>query len=400
MNKNKGQGPLYKIARTLKFNINKENESGLCYGISNSGMNAFLSRDIESFKKRFYFLFKNQNKDISFFEEHTKSKEEVYHYYNILAFFMTIFIIQNPSLYSFLFEENIELNQNSNVAYQLLLPLALIAPDNQTTLVYQTPCVFLSKKKFCNYFTKIAEVTTTPIAFQLNSITHIINLNYDPENKTWYFIEANAFPHILETQVFNDIAMQIAQFIFLSDKQFSNFFSVFMLKIYTNKKYENTLNSHLEQIQVKSFFDWKNIFNLTFKNNNDKYQLITLIISSCENEKGFIKLISSSDFYSEFSDFHTSLELCNLAKNDCLNGIEKLLDNNVNINACMPDGHTALSTAVLSGHSELVDYLLQRGADPTIKLKGISLYKITENKKIKFLLQNILIKKESINNFV
>lgn len=372
------------IARGAKWLINRmkalgysPNEEGVCFGLSQIAMQAFLLNELDLFIDRLKHINsislekfqaeivnarntrvdifakvksdlinqkkKELNKDDLSSEEINElyplvekkveleltSQEGILKNLDISPFFEEILLLHEVYQFPHLFETGkVPTIQNALAAFDILKPQKLEEQGGVKILESFTGCYTSTDlKKYFQMIREMAEKAEFPISFILTSSNHTIHVGYDRNKNQWALVNARQLNTIYIPD--DEISDKVTKAFSINDETINDA-TIFKSEIMvTTQNYEKALDLFST---IKENPDWKNIHEIT-------------------SEK--INLQDS---------FGSSL-LYIAAKNGDIELVTDILNKGADINITRIDGTTALHVAAAKGHANIVEFLLEKNAD-------------------------------------
>src|SRR3989338_8565233 len=207
------------------FGFPKESQEVCCYGFSQMAINAYLSGNIEEYRKRVNFIRELTPQEINLINNfiHTESRDtrpiqhtkpnygtlfthqphgvettQTYPLAEIIAFIEGVSLYQQPQRHKDFFviqelDQRKSISQFNNNADEIIQPSQL-ETDNNPIIRAQSWARVLSLKDLETVLTTIEDNMTTPFSVNLNNCGHSISVHYNPTERSWLVIDPNRLP--------------------------------------------------------------------------------------------------------------------------------------------------------------------------------------------------------------
>lgn len=379
-----GQQYLINTMASLKENtvpgVFYENQPGICHGVAMTGLVAFFSKDIQTFNQRIDYIYTmhqaniNLKENIALLQQQLikENRSELTFEENQLisawAFFDAISLYQSPDMHKEIFGKVLAQSKSDEVAEFA----ASEAIQNQGGLkkIKSWEGYYASSdlQRYLRELTTTAKKCNLSIGLLLNTgpmsrtHPHAASLCWDNKKKKWLFINANRLPvrefaenelHLLSASIFSGFW----------DKNVTGFETI----LYTSGNKEKETYEFFNRLKNAVSFDaadpasakkiaelkqW-DLLNKACKavSDNDVPLLQTIFKKTVDLDR--------RDLYYEKSPLQLAVELKHL---DCL----KILLPHVRINERIKNSQTALHIAVQTKNVEIIELLIESGADVNI----------------------------------
>lgn len=167
----------------------KSNPDGVCYGLSNMGMQAILSKDVETYNNRFQTI--KDDKDNGY-----KLTDFELNQRGVTAFLSGVDIYFQPQKYSHLYEETQEPSGQETVQSAKILASVEIEKQggltdiDHFTGVYSMNDLVLYLESLKDAIKSTDPPFTEPVAITLHTAKHAMTIGFDPQKSQWVFINS------------------------------------------------------------------------------------------------------------------------------------------------------------------------------------------------------------------
>ncbi len=326
-----GQAWLIDRMRAVGYKVT---EAGMCYGITSMAVQAFLMGDMDKFLKRLHFIAAIPSNDFKKTMEKKHADERVEfkngnqensnHIYakDIYAFFDGVALYQNPNFYREIFPTGM---QKNNLAKELVNPTRKNAINSCLT----STGIYTSEEDVKAYLQCLqTHFSTIPISISFSTGVHAVSIHFNPENKTWLFLDPNRMNDQFEDNLES-----------LSKKIMScaGYQGCLHFSIVTNQTNSTVIENNVKNLQEDPV--WNSLHKFTDEKNKALHKYSSTLSFYYGSYLGFICLAGDSGKVQELldnSEFKTN---------------ELFRKNN--------DGQHFLTLTIRSGKKDLVQYIFE-----------------------------------------
>lgn len=238
---------------------------GPCFGFSCMAMQAFMANDFSSFNKRLKSIIKISDSTIKKWRRGEpltlKKKLQINDFH---AFLDGLQLYQAPNNYPKILK-----NMFQNMGAQALVtPINLDIPGQHIVVLNNTYGIY-TKISLYTYFQQLQQHLTFRTSMILFSSNHAMNLNYDPKEKTWLFVNSNDTPWDCgcDYEPTSNIDGLIKQIFWGFNGILDHEFVVFNTRFFS--KAANMIQARQNILQLEQHPEWKQIHEITPTNVNN-----------------------------------------------------------------------------------------------------------------------------------
>src|SRR3990167_310824 len=359
---------LVNLGKLLGY-ISREDNYGICAGVTCLWINACLTNNEAQFNQRIEAI--QSNHSIQFEINAVKEKVKTHGtltnddigLLEILGFYENLVLFQSPRRYQQLF--NKRLNQQNILEIASIASSKSIEEQEGLSILYSEAGIY-TVDEIAGYLQSLATsvqsagVHSSNIAFILGNYNHTMGLIYNVEKEEWMLLDINNWPAKKFTNSPNDtllLAKAIhTHFHTQPESMVSRWVSSFIKRI-RDTFYAQRENPADEYIAF-------NIQAVTTKKNPHLHQL-TSVLTQFKSNRIITKDIAARK---------ESITLASLGSTAARNGdtsiIRSLAALGINLNQTMFDGATLMLTAAEYNHGDVIEILVSYGANPDIPDKN------------------------------
>lgn len=294
---------------------------------------------------------------------------------DILAFFDGVALYQSPAQFKHVLNHSPTDALTQFNSSEVTSVVGIVSND-KTPKQLATTIGAYTKSELTQYF-NLLKNNFTDYNFSLSILakSHFINVNYNTNDKCWYFTDANDLPtkKIKDTEELSNIIFK--NFRETDRLVMRNEFSV------STQNYKEKINKFAT---IKELDSWKNLHDPSKKTSTDDKSMQLFYAVSIPNNQEQLKSLIRNGADVNYKVSHKSIlhEACICGN---LENVITLLEEGADINITTDEGLDILHVACISGALNIVEYLLNNGIEPN--LSHLILAQEYNNTKISELLQ-------------
>ncbi len=376
----------------------KSNDSGICFGLSHMGLQAILSKDLNTFDERLKSIAQDIRNGYTLTERDRNSLRITNFLDGVEIYFQSR---EHPELFE---PDKVPKTQRDKISTATAPLVISLEIEKQGGL---EECASFSgvynNEELTDYFQSLKKSIENsdppyknPVAFELGNVNHSISVGYDPIEKKWIFIDANSLPiQYLDNDA--DIAKAVIGG-FANDPKLDEkvIFSTTAYATHENKdSFSKIMSQWIESSSWKKLHevsteklntqdqsggswlystaktgDYDVVKELLEKkadpNINNEQKVTPLFIAIQEGQLDIVKELLRHKAEPNTINIENVTPLHSAVQLNELDILKELLSNNANPNQVMDSGITLLHIAVYKGQLEIIKELLSNNANPNL----------------------------------